>query len=253
MFVQQPSLASHVPGATGGPSTRGFSRLIDSRVTIDSNGCDCPPAWTVPTSRWSTVSGTASMLGTATSSHTIDVAELAIGGSPSSPPPRSTPMGFICTANSGPVSDKTTCFDTASRTLTVLISTSERKVLVSTSSYAMWTLPSEAFTGTGLVSTDPATSVNCVSGLIPGGPVRAGPASAGSMPATVNVPVSTTTPPSSDRRMRTSRCYSVVINFGPRICPSSQSPASTGPSYSPIDSTLSVSNIIQLFPARSAG
>src|SRR5262249_45967482 len=133
MFVQHPSLASHVPGATGGPSTSGCSRLIDSCVTIDSDYCGCPPAWTVPTRRCSTVSGTTAMLGSATSSHTIDVAELAIGGSPSSPP-GALPMGFICTANSDPVSDKTTCFDAASLTSTVLTSTAEWRVLVSTSS-----------------------------------------------------------------------------------------------------------------------
>src|SRR6516164_4395703 len=99
----------------------------------------------------------------------------------------------------------------------------------------MWTLPSDAFTGTGLVSTNPATSVNFVSGLIPGGPVRAGPASAGTMPTPASVPVSTATPPSSDRSMRTSRRYGVVIKFGPRICPSSRSLASTRPSYASPD------------------
>src|SRR5215469_6630054 len=83
----------------------------------------------------------------------------------------------------------------------------------------MWTLPSDAFTGTGVVSTNPATGVNFVSGLIPGGPVRACPASAGSMLTAASVPVSTTTVPSSDRSIRASRRYGVVIDFGSESIP----------------------------------
>src|SRR5215469_733967 len=85
----------------------------------------------------------------------------------------------------------------------------------------MWTLPSDAFTGTGLVRTIPATGVNCVSGLIPGAPVGAGPASAGGRPRAASVPARTT-PPSRDRSMRTSRRDGVVIHFGPLIRPTSE-------------------------------
>src|SRR5262245_1079135 len=127
---------SQVPGGTGAASTTGLALETSIGSTATSKGLGPAGVTVLPSTRWSTLRGTSSLVGTTTSSHTTTVPVLAMGGGGSvgGVSGGSVPSGLNWAARSAPDSECTTRPSAASRTSTVSSRTGSGVGLVTSSS-----------------------------------------------------------------------------------------------------------------------